>query len=394
MKLQPLPVRVLAALAFATSIITGFTAGPDVPRHPVGWEATPPLHVHPNATPAPVGYKPQQIRHAYGVDLLPNGGAGQVIGIVDAYGSPTVQNDLNVFCDTFGLPRTTVQIVYAPSKAKRTDAGWALETSLDVQWAHALAPNAKIVLAVAPSASISDLLAAVDAAVNAGATVVSMSWGGSEFSTETSSTYESHFQKPKVTFFASSGDNGSVNSWPATSPSVVSVGGTSLYVDAAGNLTAPETGWSGSGGGFSTYFLRPAYQNGWHSSSKRAFPDVSLVADPNTGVAVYDSTALNGQKGWFRVGGTSASAPMWAALVSLANERRQAVPKPTLSGANPALYGLAGSIDGTGNSLYGYYFFDVSAGNNGGFSATPRYDEVTGLGTPNALNLVPALGSY
>ena len=354
-------------------------------QRPTEWAAHPPLHARPDASPAPVGYVPLQIRHAYGIDQLANGGAGQTIAIVDAYGSPTVQNDLNVFSDKFGLPRTTVLIVGANSRQK--NAGWALETSLDVQWAHALAPRATIVLAVASSASIANLTAAIDAAVNAGATVVSMSWGGSEFSTEAS--YESHLQKAGVTFLASSGDNGSGASWPATSPSVVSVGGTSLYLDATGDVTAPEVAWSGSGGGFSGYFSRPAYQNGWHSNAKRAFPDVSLVADPNTGVAVYDSTSYNGQKGWFQVGGTSASSPMWAAIIALANEQRGT----PLTGSDSALYAIAGST-ANDSSLYGYFFFDVSSGSNGGFSATAKYDEVTGLGTPVAPHLVPGLAAW
>jgi subtilase family serine protease len=385
---------ILTAILFAGFNIHSFAQGnaPAPTGQPLDWEAHPPHHIKPNASTSPVGYVPAQIRHAYGLDQLTNGGAGQVIAIVDAYGSPTLQNDLNVFCDQFSLPRTTVQIVYAGARSKRTDPGWALETSLDVQWAHALAPKAKIIVAVASSATISSLSAAVDAAVKAGATIVSMSWGGSEFSSEAS--YESHFQKAGVTFLASSGDNGAGASWPAASPSVVSVGGTTLPLDAAGNLTAPESGWSGSGGGFSSYFNRPAWQNGWQSNSKRAFPDVSLVADPNTGVAVYDSTPYNGQSGWFKVGGTSASCPMWGAIIALANEQRSSSGKATLTGSDTALYSIAASTDSSGASLYGYFYFDVSAGSNGGFSATPKYDEVTGLGTPATVNLVPGLAAY
>jgi len=249
-------------------------------------------------------------------------------------------------------------------------------------------------LAVASSASIANLTAAIDVAVTAGATVVSMSWGGSEFSSEAS--YESHLKKAGVTFLASSGDNGAGASWPAASPSVVSVGGTSLYLDANGNQTSakPEVAWSGSGGGFSGYFSRPAYQNGWQGNSQRAFPDVSMVADPNTGVAVYDSTSYNGQKGWFQVGGTSASAPMCAAVIALADEQRKTGGKTSLTGSDTALYAIAGSTDNSGPALYGDFFFDVTAGNNGGFSATPKYDEVTGLGTPATVYLVPGLAAW
>jgi subtilase family serine protease len=332
---------------------------------------------------------PAQIRHAYGVDLLAAGGAGQTIAIVDAYGSPTAQNDLNVFSTKFGLPATTIKIVTVGKGPRRSDAGWALETSLDLQWAHAIAPNANIMLAVANSASITDLVAAIDAAVSKGATVVSMSWGGSEFSSV--ANYESHFLKTGVTFLASSGDNGSGASWPATSPSVVSVGGTTLNLDAAGNLTSPETAWSGSGGGFSAYFARPSWQNSWQANSKRAFPDVALVADPNTGVAVYDSTSYSGQKGWFQVGGTSASAPMWGAIIALANEQNILAGRPALSGADAKLYGLAGKTV-NGSPGYSYYYFDVTSGNNGGFNATGSYDEVTGLGTPVVPNVATDLG--
>lgn len=385
---------IITATLFAGFNFHSFAQGnaPASAGKPFNWEAHPPHHVHPNASTSPVGYVPAQIRHAYGLDQLTNGGAGQVIAIVDAFGSPTLQNDLNVFCDQFGLSRTTVQIIYAGTKPRRTDAGWALETSLDVQWAHALAPKAKIIVAVANSASISSLTAAVDAAVKAGATIVSMSWGGSEFSSEAS--YEFHFQKTGVTFLASSGDNGSGASWPAASPSIVSVGGTTLPLDTAGNLTAPETGWSGSGGGFSAYFNRPAWQNGWQTNTNRAFPDVALVADPNTGVAVYDSTSYNGQSGWFKVGGTSASSPMWGAIIALANEQRGSSGKTTLTGSDTALYSIAGSKDNSGAPLYGFFYFDVSTGNNGGFSATPKYDEVTGLGSPVTFNLVPGLAAY
>lgn len=382
-----------AVLAAALAWVGGSALAQSTGGQPLDQEAHPPLHVRPNAFTSPVGYVPLQIINAYGIDLQPNDGTGQVIALVEAYGSPTLQNDLNVFCQQFGLPTTTVQIVYGSGpKPRKTDSGWALETSLDVEWAHALAPKAKIIVAVASSANISNLISAVDAAVKAGATTVSMSWGGSEFSTE--ANYESHFRKTGVAFFASSGDNGAGTEWPAASPSVTGVGGTSLYLDASGNRISPETGWSGSGGGLSIYFLRPAFQNGWQSSSYRAIPDVALVADPNTGVTVYDSTPYSGQSGWFEVGGTSAGSPMWAAIVALADQERVAGGKPPLTGADVQLYALAGSTSSTGAYLYGYYFFDVTSGSNGAFSSTPNFDEVTGLGTPFVGNLVGGLANY
>jgi subtilase family serine protease len=191
---------------FAESIEIG---GPLRPGH-----ARPPLHV--NASPSTsVYYSPAQIRHAYGLDQLSATGVGQKIAIVDAYGNVNIQSDLDTFCAQFGLGSTTVQILGSNSGG---DKGWAMETALDVEWAHAIAPGATIILSVAASSSTGDLLNAIDAAVNAGATVVSMSWGGSEFFGE--SFYDGHFNKANVAFTASSGDNGAGVEWPAVSPYV------------------------------------------------------------------------------------------------------------------------------------------------------------------------------
>src|SRR5947207_3427148 len=246
--------------------------------------ARPPLHA--NATPATsVYYNPAQIRHAYGVDILLVSGTGQTIAIVDAYGSSSMQKDLNTFCSYFNLPAITVPVYYPQGKAG-INTGWAQETALDVEWAHAIAPNARIVLVVAKTASLNNLLGAVDYAVNnLGANVVSMSWGGSESSAETS--WDSHFTKPGVTFVASSGDSGESTGveWPAASPNVLSVGGTRLSLDASGNRVC-ETAWSGSGGGISVYEALPSFQIGLLSATGRGVPDVSYVADPNTGVEV------------------------------------------------------------------------------------------------------------
>lgn len=353
---------------------------------PLDWEAHPPHHIRFAGTVGPKGYTPNQIRHAYGVDQLTSSGIGQTIAIVDAYGSPTIQTDLNVFCQQYGLTAATLQIAYPQGKPSKTDGGWALETALDVEWAHALAPGAKILLVVSKSASFADLLAAVDYAVNSGATTVSMSWGGSEFSGET--TYDSHFSASGVTFFAASGDNGTGTIWPSSSPSVVAVGGTSLFLDSAGNLAQPEVAWSGSGGGVSTYETEPAYQSSSQSTGKRGIPDVSYNADPNTGVPVYSSTRYMGAKGWFTVGGTSAGAPQWASLAAIVNSMR-ATP---LNSANAALYSL-----GTSNTAS--YFRDIVSGCNSTNTssltcAAAGYDFVTGLGSPRTDQLVPALVTY
>ncbi len=365
------------ALTVASSLLadTVQVGGPPRPGH-----ARPPLHI--NLTPSvSTSYTPAQIRHAYGFDQLAATGANQKIAIVDAYGNSHIQSDLDTFCSQFGLNSTTVQVI---GNNTGSDAGWALETALDVEWAHAIAPGATIILSVAASNGSGDLLNAVDAAVNAGATVVSMSWGGSEFSGM--SFYDNHFNRPNVTFTASSGDNGAGVEWPAVSPYVIGVGGTTLYLDANGNRSS-ETAWSGSGGGISSYYTESAYQTGWQTSNRRGVPDVSYLADPNTGVLVYDS--VNG--GWFVVGGTSAGAPQWAALIALANDLRVKNGSATLTSANSVLYPLA-----QGNSTVPYtvnaaYFFDVSQGSNGGYNAGPTYDFVTGLGSPVAAALVPAL---
>jgi subtilase family serine protease len=256
---------------------------------------------------------------------------------------------------------------------------------MDVEWAHAIAPDAKILLVVAPSASITDLLAAIDYATSHGAQVVSNSWGGSEFSSE--SSYNSHFSHPGVTYFASSGDSGAGVSWPASSPYVVSVGGTTLNVDPSGNYLS-ESAWSGSGGGLSAYVSRPAYQDVVSQlvGASRGNPDIAFDADPNTGVAVYDTTRYQGQSGWYVVGGTSLSAPAWAAIVALADQSRN-TPLSSNETLN-ALYSL-----GSGSN-YQTYFHDILSGDNSGYNAGSGYDLVTGWGSPIANQLVPALAQY
>jgi subtilase family serine protease len=326
---------------------------------------------------SPSGYSPAQIRRAYGFDQITGDGSGQTIAIVDAYGSPSLASDVSTFCAAMGLPPANLSIYYAQGGRPSSNSGWALETTLDVEWAHAIAPGAKIVVVVAKSASLSNLLSAVDYAVkNVGAKQVSMSWGSSEFSSEIS--YDSHFNVPGISFFASSGDNGAGVCWPACSPYVVGVGGTSLRLDSSGNIIS-ETGWSGSGGGVSAYEAKPAFQNSFQSAGTRTVPDVSYNADPSTGFPVYISN-YNNSTGWITVGGTSAGAPQWAAQQALVNAARSA----SLANANSAIYSTAGSS-------YSLDFRDITSGSNGGFSCSAVYDYVTGLGSPVSQNLVPGL---
>jgi subtilase family serine protease len=367
-------LAVICAAVLLPALGASAQAERPVPGPPPG-EAHPPLHVHRFSATRPAGYSPAQVRHAYGFDNVAATGAGQTIAIVDAYGSPTIQSDLNTFCTQFGLPNTTVQIYYPTGTPRKADGGWALETSLDVEWAHAIAPGATILLVVAKSAQFNDLLPAVDYAA-AHASQVSMSWGASEFSGETS--YDFHFIKPGVTFTVSSGDNGAGVEWPAASPYVVAVGGTSLSLDGSGNrIGANEVAWSGSGGGISKY--EPyMFQGSVSTSSFREVPDVSYNADPNTGVAIYDSTPYNGSTGWYQIGGTSAGAPQWAAAIALANAGR---PSPSwLNNTASLLYSLNNSS----------YFRDIVSGSNG-YPAGTGYDLVTGIGSPVANSLVAAL---
>jgi subtilase family serine protease len=329
------------------------------------WTAQPLFHARPAAALGPDPLTPTQIINAYSLTSTTNG-AGTTIAIVDAYDDPTIANDLATFSSNFGLP-TANFVEHKMAATISVNSGWALEISLDVEWAHAIAPQATILLVEARSNSLTDLLAAVNYATSyPGVVAVSMSWGGSEFSTETS--YDSYFATSGIVFFASSGDNGAGVIWPSSSPNVVSVGGTTLNVDQSGAVTS-ETAWSGSGGGVSAYEPRPAYQANYGLTyAKRSTPDVSYDADPNTGVYVYDSTPYQGAKGWWVVGGTSVGAPQWAAI--------QALGQTT---GNTNFY-----QDGSPSS----YFRDITSGSNR-YSAGIGYDLVTGLGSPVTTNFAP-----
>jgi hypothetical protein len=274
------------------------------------------------ATPAPTGLAPATVQSAYGFTTSPTAGAGKTIAIVDANDDPTAEADLGVFSSQFGLPTcTTANGCFTKvnqsggSSYPSVDSGWALEISLDVQWAHAIAPGAKILLVEANSASFADLLTAEDYAT-AHAQYVSNSWGAPESLFEV--LYDSYFTRSGVSVFASSGDSGLPAEYPSSSPNVISVGGTTLHFDSSGNYTG-ETGWSSGGGGCSAYESATSAQANFaqygqvNCGGARSTPDVALDADPASGVSVYDSTLYQGQTGWYKVGGTSASSPMWAA---------------------------------------------------------------------------------
>lgn len=345
-------------------------------------KAQPHATVKPSADPTPYSgaLSPSQVRHAYGLDQSTLTGAGQTIAIIDAYDDPTIARDLQAFSQRFGLPATHLLKAVPTSGKPRYDAGWAGEIALDVEWAHAIAPGATILLVEAKSASYTDLLSAVDYAVSMGAKQISMSWGGTESRGSTAS-YDSHFRVPGVTFTAAAGDSGAEVEHPAISPYVTAVGGTSLVVDAAGNRIS-EDAWSGSGGGISAYTAIPTYQTAALSGSKRGVPDVAFNADPDTGVYVYDSSSGGT---WWQVGGTSEGAPSWAGITALVNQGRAAAKKSSIGtgtafGTNQILYQLAGPSAKTSISTD---FYDVTQGSNGN-SAKPGYDGVTGLGSPTA----------
>jgi subtilase family serine protease len=384
----------------------------------------------PYQTAAPTGFTPQQIQNAYGINQLYGTigtGTGQTIAIIDAYDEPAfvdstdpnfINSDLHKFDVQFGLPDPpsflklnqnggTTLPGTDPAGAGNPNGNWEGEEALDVEWAHAIAPGANIILFEANSDNPSDLLAAVATAARyPGVSVVSMSFGGPESSSDPSSN--NVFTTPAghqgVTFLASSGDEGSYEpppntttvavNYPAASPNVIGVGGTTLTLTANNNYSG-ETAWGngtnsgtqgGSGGGISQYESEPAYQKSVQNTGRRTVPDVAFDADPATGVAVYDSYNNGSSTPWGQVGGTSLAAPCWGGLIAITNEGLAENGLPSLDGPTqtlPDLYNLYLRKPGD--------FHDITSGSNGAYSAGPGYDEVTGLGSPVANRLIPDL---
>jgi subtilase family serine protease len=312
-----------------------------------------------------IPYSPQTIKTAYGFPTSFGAGAGQTIALVDAYDDPHVQADLNTFDTKFGLPTCNkangcflkVNEKGGTSTFPPTDKGWDLEISLDVEWAHAIAPAAKILLVEASTEIPDDLTQAVQTA-SARANYVSNSWGYPEFLAQ--ETYDARFVRPGVSEFSAAGDSGLPALWPSASPNVISVGGTSLLTFSNGT-TAFEAGWRLGGGGCSEFEqataaqkTRIGYQVHTGCNGRRATPDLSSVADLNTGVAVYDS-----DYGWQQVGGTSVSSPIIAARAAV----------------------VGGVVDA--NRIYGaggLWFRDIQNGNNGA-PCLGGYDLCTGMGS-------------
>lgn len=261
--------------------------------------------------------------------LNPSGGS-KVIAIVDAFDDANAASDLATFSAQFGLPAANFSKVFASGVKPAQDptGGWELEASLDIEWAHAMAPSAKIVLVEAASNSLSNLLAAESVAANlvvaAGGGEVSNSWGGGEFAGETS--LDSSFIKSGVVFLASTGDSPGTQ-WPGVSPNVVAAGGTTISRNPSTLAFITERPWAEAGGGRSVFEAIPTFQTSLASvvGNSRGVPDLSFDADPDTGAWVFDSTPVQGStagccgaRGWWIVGGTSLSAPALAGIVNSA----------------------------------------------------------------------------
>lgn len=304
----------------------------------------------------PSGFAPAEIAAAYGLDSIvfrsPTGGAvvgdgtGHTIAIVGAYHNPNLESDLSVFSREFGLPEADVTVVNLAGD--QVVPAWAVESALDVEWAHALAPGASILVVEARSDSAPDMLEAVDVARNAsGVVVVSMSWGFPE--TAGQRVYDTHFTTPAghagVTFISASGDHGPEGGavYPASSPNVVGVGGTSLALGPGGGVEA-ETTWAMSGAGFSRHSAQPGYQRLMQRTGRKGTPDVAFLGDPATGVRVYHTPPGAVEGSWRVMAGTSLGPPAWAAVMAIVAQGRALEGEPSLDGPSqtlPLLYSLS-----------------------------------------------------
>ncbi len=377
----------------------------------------------------PTGLSPAQLTQAYGLNNLTSSsgkaltGAGQTIALIEAYTNPNLAQEVAGFDSQFNLAKLTVSstiggsssptltqvnLATGPNASKNTNAGWAEEEALDVEWAHAIAPGANILVVEASSASTSSLMAAVVYAEGQkGVTVVSMSWGESEVKSD-ETTYDADFNKPGIAFVASSGDSGAQAGaeWPAASPYVIGVGGTTLNTTTSGGTTTyvSETAWSnsygGSGGGLSAFETEPAYQQSVQSSGMRSSPDVAFDADPNTGVAVYyiaptARNAMSTSGTWLVVGGTSLGAPAWAGIIalvdqSLATQNITALGSTQfltdlylVASTSPADFNVVAAAGQTTTEGLGF------RGRFTGAQSLP--DDDTGLGSPAASNLLAGI---
>ncbi len=409
--LEELETRTLLAASVAVPLAHPAVAGAHIQPQLLSTNTTlsVPLPFFPGDIAAAYGFDKIQLFNPHTGKFVAGDGSGQTIAIVDAFDDANITSDLAIFDNFFGLPAANLIRVDQngnPITAANTppaaphDFTWGIETSLDVEWAHALAPAATIVLFEANSNSGSDLFAADASAGLRGvyknlgvpvAGVVSNSYGGSEFAGE--SAFDANFKTKDnhATYVFSSGDFG-VSEYPSASPNVLSVGGTTLTVnfdtttgkesyggETAWSLTpdpTSPTGFDASGGGTSPFENEPFYQFGVQQSFHRTTPDVALDADPATGVFVVDDYDVAPPPGFFfafQVGGTSFSAPAWSSLLAITNQSRALYGLPTLGNAQEATYFLPSSD-----------FHDITSGSNLAGSAGPGYDQVTGRGSPIA----------
>jgi subtilase family serine protease len=365
-------------------------------------------------------YTPQELATAY--DIPANlTGAGQTIVIVDAFGDPTIAQDVAAEDSTFGLPAANLNIIYPDGQpafdlTNADEVNWTGEIALDVESAHAIAPSAKIDLVIAKSDADADITSAIQYAVSHHlGNVLSQSFGEAEACEATSIVNKDHAQylsavAKRMTVFASSGDDGAAQpncdntsyvksaGIPASDPLVTGVGATSLTAAQPAGTYESETAWNdaygSSGGGYSTLFKRPAFQTGFVKSAYRGVPDVAYSGDVNNGLLVAWSGGDPTQVGTFYLfGGTSAGSPQWAAITALADQKDG----HPVGYINDELYSLARG------PLYSYVFHDITTGNNtvefspktiAGYRAAPGWDPVTGWGSPDAQVLVPLLARY
>jgi subtilase family serine protease len=310
------------------------------------------------------GYSPLQLKKAYAFPFAMTAGAGKTVAVVSAFDAPTVEADLNTYSAQFGLPPcTTANGCFSKQPSRGVTPAfnelWSLESTMDVQMVHAIAPGAKIILVEASSNNFVDLFQAFQYATQRAAYVTG-SWGGQEI--PIMSVFDPLLDEPGVSDFFSSGDSGnSVISFPASSPEVIAVGGTRLVYN-ANKSKHREWAWSGSGGGCSTVFAAGAIQAAFAQypascGGGRAVPDIAAIGDPDPGVGVYISTPFNGVTGWVALAGTSASSPIMAARAAITGV------------VWDAAYVYSASRQ----------YFDVTVGNNG-LPAGPGYDLVTGRG--------------
>ncbi len=429
------PLKSLALVLGVMLMLAGCSVSTNTGGVPSGTTPRPLPTAATTESPAPCGlgtcYTPEQLRDAYNVTPLLNKGytgKGQTVVLIESYGSPTIQQDLDTFDQQFGLPPLTVKVLSplgtVPFDSGNSEmTGWQGETTLDVETVHAIAPGANITILTSPVdetegvQGIPQFLQLEQYAVqNHLGNIISQSWAASEVSLDDPSgkaaiaPFDAFFKQATtqdgVTFFGSTGDNGATDcvvydentssctqysssptiAFPAGDPWVTAAGGTSLNISGS---SVSESAWNGSNGGVSRFYSEPSYQQSLPTSDqrilngKRAVPDIAASADPSEALAIYTSGS-----GWQPVGGTSAASPLWAGLTAIADQ----MAGHGLGFLNPKLYQIAAS------SKYAQDFNDITTGDNTnssenvqGYPATTGWDPVTGLGTPNAANLLPDL---